>query len=203
MMWFAVAALVLVLGGCASTTAQEQDPFAHEFGALVEQVRAEGDLPPGFALIVTRGEEVLYEEAYGLRDAASDAPLTLDTPIISASISKSHIALLAARLDAQGVLSLDATLHDVWPELTLPAPLDPRTISVRRLLSHSSGMNDNWLDLRSNHRRQCHAGRRRPALVALREQHRARLSVQQFWCLPVFHDGRAGDRSRLARGAGG
>ncbi len=148
-MRFALAALVLVLGGCASTTAQEQDPFAHEFGALVEQVRAEGDLPPGFAVIVTRGDEVLYEEAYGVRDAVSNAPLTLDTPIMSASISKSHIALLAARLDAQGVLSLDTTLHDVWPELTLPTPLDPRTISVRRLLSHSSGMNDNWLDLRS------------------------------------------------------
>lgn len=144
-------ALALACAACAQTDAlqQQPDPIAAPFGAFVEQVRAEGNLPPGFAVIVTRGNEVVFEQAYGVRDLGTGAPMTLDTPIISASVSKSFVALMAARLDAEGVLSLDATLADVWPNLTLPAPLDPRAVTVRRLLSHSSGMTDTWLDLRS------------------------------------------------------
>lgn len=142
-----VAVLVLALGACAS--AAQEDPLARDFGAFLEAVRADGDLPPGFAVVLARGDEVVFEQAYGVREAARGAPLLLDTPIISASISKSHMALLAARLDAKGVLSLDATLREVWPELQLPAPLDANAITVRRLLSHSSGMADEWLNLRS------------------------------------------------------
>src|SRR5262245_59843649 len=138
--------LVAALGACASAPQQQLDPITAPVGAFVEQVRAEDNLPPGFAVIVTRGDQVVFEREYGVRDVTTGAPMTLDTPIVSDSISKSLVALMAARLDAEGVLSLDATLADVWPNLTLPAPLESSTVTVRRLLSRQSGMTDNWLD---------------------------------------------------------
>lgn len=145
----AALAFVYSLTFAAPAAALDRSAFEQQFGALVEALRASPNAPPGFAVIVTDGQQVVFEGAYGVRNLETGAPMTLDTPIVAASISKSHTALLAARLDAAGVLSLDASLADVWPDLALPEPLDPRAITVRRLLSHQSGMADNWLNLRA------------------------------------------------------
>ena len=144
-----LAAFALLISFAAPAYAQRDAAFRAEFGAFVDALRNDPNAPPGFAVVVTRGDRVLFEGAYGVRDAARGAPMTLDTPLITASITKSYTALLATRLDERGVLSLDASLADVWPDLVLSEGLDARAVTVRRLLSHQAGVSDFWLDLRS------------------------------------------------------
>lgn len=148
-----ILALVIVVvsltcGGEASADSPT-DAFERRLAAFIDQLRVDPLAPPGFVVVAVHEEEMVFGRAYGTRDLASGAPMTLDTPIYNASVTKAYTGLLASILDTQGVLRLDETLSDVWPGLALPTPLDPAAITVRRLLSHTSGMNNGGLQYRS------------------------------------------------------
>jgi len=141
-----VVVMSLACGGAASADSRT-DAFERRLAAFVDQLRGNPLAPPGFVVVAVHGEETVFERAYGTRDLATGAPMTLDTPIYNASVTKAYTGLLASILDTQGLLSLDETLSDVWPGLTLQAPLDPSAITVQRLLSHTSVMpRDRWDD---------------------------------------------------------
>lgn len=94
------------------------------------------DLGPGFAVVVVTADEMLLNRATGSRHASTGAALTADTPMYIASQTKAYLGLLAATLDERGVLPLDSTLADHWPDLELPGDLDPDTYTMRDLLTH-------------------------------------------------------------------
>lgn len=94
------------------------------------------DLGPGYAVVVVDRDEHLLDYVRGQRDATSGAPLTLDTPIYIASQTKSYLGLLAHRLDRRGVLRLDSTLAENWPDLALPDGVDPAAWTLADLLNH-------------------------------------------------------------------
>ena len=94
------------------------------------------DLGPGYAVVVVDRERHLLDYVRGQRDASTGAPLTLDTPIYIASQTKSYMGLLANILDRRGVLRLDSTLADHWPDLKLPDGVDPAAWTLADLLNH-------------------------------------------------------------------
>jgi CubicO group peptidase (beta-lactamase class C family) len=94
------------------------------------------DLGPGYAVVVVDRDTHLLDYVRGQRDAVSGAPLTLDTPIYIASQTKSYLGLLAQILDRRGVLRLDSTLADHWPDLKLPEGVDPAAWTLADLLNH-------------------------------------------------------------------
>jgi CubicO group peptidase (beta-lactamase class C family) len=108
------------------------------------------EAPPGFVVAVVDRDGLVFAHAYGVRDLASRAPLTLDTPIYTSSTTKAWVGLLAAQLDADGTMPLTASLADIWPGLTLKPPADARRIIASALLSHSSGFYDAGVNWRSN-----------------------------------------------------
>jgi CubicO group peptidase (beta-lactamase class C family) len=69
-----------------------------------------------------------------------------DTLFYIASQTKSFLGLLGATLDRRGVLPLDTTLAEIWPDLALPAPADPKRISMADLLSHQEGLTTDTLN---------------------------------------------------------
>ncbi len=93
-------------------------------------------LGPGYAVVVVDRDRRLLDYVRGQRDAISGAPLTLDTPIYIASQTKSYLGLLAHRLDRRGVLRLDSTLAEHWPQLRLPEGVDPGAWTLADLLNH-------------------------------------------------------------------
>lgn len=153
-----VALLVLLTPGCAhrqppradaaAATAVPTD-FPSQLAAFIERLRADPSAPPGFAVVAVRRDGTVFEGAYGVRDSASGASMTLDTPIYNASTTKAYTGLLASVLDARGQLPLTTSLRDVWPALKLPSGLDPAAITVERLLSHTSGLRAGGLIYRS------------------------------------------------------
>ncbi len=94
-----------------------------------------------FTAAVARVEQhgrVIFERAYGQTRADRCArPVALDTRFDLASLTKLAIATLTVDAVARGVLTLDDTLVESIPEWK---SLPQRAITLRMLLSHTSGM---------------------------------------------------------------
>jgi CubicO group peptidase (beta-lactamase class C family) len=92
----------------------------------------------GVALI-TRGGSALWSGAYGQASRAWQVPNTLDTRFDTASITKLFTAIAALQLVDQGRLSLETR---AIPQLGLTGTTLSPEITVRQLLTHSSGIGD-------------------------------------------------------------
>ena len=149
-MMMAVPVMMAALGAAPEARAtQPPARFEASFGDFVSRIRAVPGAPPGLVAVVVHGGDTVFERAYGERDRSTGRPMTLDTPVYNASVTKAYTGLLAAVADAEGTLPLSASLRDVWPNLTLPNGLDAGAVTARRLLSHSSGVRAGGLVFRS------------------------------------------------------
>lgn len=98
------------------------------------------NLVPGLAIAIVRDGRVIYERNVGLADLDAKRAVAPDTLFYIASCTKSFTALATVLLDRAGVLKLDSTLAQILPEAKLAPGLDPATITVRQLLTHTHGI---------------------------------------------------------------
>ncbi len=91
---------------------------------------------PGLAVLVRRNGRTLFKHGYGSRDLRSGAPIDAHTNFRLASCSKQFTAMAVLLLVHDGKLRLDDTLSDVFPE----SPAYGKTITLRNLLHHTSGL---------------------------------------------------------------
>lgn len=91
---------------------------------------------PGAAVAVVRDGRVVKLEGYGRANLEWDAPVTADTPFQTASASKIFAGVVLMRLVEQGTLSLDDPAARFFED----APESWRTITVRHLAGHTSGL---------------------------------------------------------------
>jgi CubicO group peptidase (beta-lactamase class C family) len=105
------------------------DPLAR----LVREAQSEHRLPSVSAAVVVRGEQVL-ETAVGFADDAGGREATPDTQYRIGSITKTFTAAVVMELVELGALELDRPLGQTVPEV------GDRPLTIRRLLSHSSGL---------------------------------------------------------------
>ena len=95
---------------------------------------------PGLALAVIRDGGLIFTQGWGLANLEYDIPVTPSTVFHLASVSKQFTAFAIARLLQQGKISLDDDLRKY-----LPAMHDFGTpITLRQLLSHTSGLRNQW-----------------------------------------------------------
>ncbi|MFF5212151.1 serine hydrolase domain-containing protein [Streptosporangium sp. NPDC000396] len=106
--------------------------------AYVEQYRAATGLP-GVAVAITKGSRVIHATGYG--QTATGEPVTADSPMAVASVSKSFTAMAVMQLAEKGKVALDQPVRLYLPEFTMA---DPRAakVTVRQLLNQTSGMAD-------------------------------------------------------------
>ena len=91
------------------------------------------------AVLIARGEEVLFERAYGERDLANRIPNTMDTKFATASAGKIFVAVGILRLIEEGRLRLTSTLGEVLP---MDWHSIDASITIGELLTHTSGIPD-------------------------------------------------------------
>jgi CubicO group peptidase (beta-lactamase class C family) len=102
---------------------------------------------PGAGIAIFNNGRIAYLRTYGVRDKEKNLPVTPDSVMTAASLSKSAFATVTMQLVQDGVLELDKPVY-----LYLPKPLleyerysdlagDPRykLITLRMLLDHTSG----------------------------------------------------------------
>ncbi|MGN1021426.1 MAG: serine hydrolase domain-containing protein [Aristaeellaceae bacterium] len=94
---------------------------------------------PGVTVCVKGPEGVVFEQAYGYRDAALSVPTDPDTMFGIASMSKSITCLALSILETEGKLSWDDPVYRYFPDFRVPgAPRD--TVTLRTLARHTSGI---------------------------------------------------------------
>src|SRR5438093_1997459 len=107
---------------------------------------------PGVVAIAATGTEILYEGAFGRRELGGKAPMTIDTVVWIASMTKAITAAAAMQLVERGKLSLERPASEVVPELAAARVLEgfdaagqpllrppKRSITLRHLLTHTAG----------------------------------------------------------------
>ena len=95
---------------------------------------------PGCAVGVSRNDNVVFENGYGMANLEHDVPIMPTTIFHVASVSKQFTAAAVMLLVADGKLSLDDDIRKYVPEV----PAYPKTITIRHLLQHTSGLRDQW-----------------------------------------------------------
>lgn len=90
------------------------------------------------AVLVAKGDRVLFRQVYGEANYEQDRPLRLDSRFRLASISKQFTAVAILKLQDEGRLSVSDPVCE-WIE---PCPAAWRDIRIGHLLSHTSGIPD-------------------------------------------------------------
>jgi CubicO group peptidase (beta-lactamase class C family) len=101
---------------------------------------------PGCAVGVARGANVLLERGYGMADLERGVPLTPETILESGSVAKQFTATAVLLLVSDGKLSLDDPARKYIPELPDYGGGGGRPITIRHLLTHTSGLRE-WSSL--------------------------------------------------------
>ena len=136
-------ALLVSSAGCASKVPQvnqieETTAVTEPVVVVTDEVRKKLDealVQNQFEGIVclTHNGEVVYESVSGVNDLGE--PLTMESPMYIASVSKQFCAAAILILRDQGKLSLDDTLDQYFPEYELA-----KQITIKNLLNMQSGL---------------------------------------------------------------
>jgi CubicO group peptidase (beta-lactamase class C family) len=152
--------MLAVIGLLVAPTAAEAENMENSIEPLVVQGMARTD-SNGLALAIIEDGKVAYVNSWGKRNAAGD-PLTTDTVMYGASLTKMMFGYLLAQLADEGKIDLDASIATYLPK-PLPdyvgeekkfAPYEHlagderwRKLTPRILLNHASGFaNFYWLN---------------------------------------------------------
>ena len=103
----------------------------------IGQTMVDKKLTPGLSLSVMSAGVLLYSKGFGLANIEANAAATPQTEFRVASITKQFTAAAILRLAEGGLLKLDDSLVKF-----LPAIPRAENITLRQLLSHTSGMGD-------------------------------------------------------------
>ena len=93
---------------------------------------------PGMAVVVLRGDEMLFARDYGAADLGGAVPVTPATVFQLGSIGKQFLAALIVSLASEGKLSLTAPVTQYLADFPALTP----EIQVRHLLNHTSGIRE-------------------------------------------------------------
>ena len=128
---------------CAPATAQVPAAAAtaapDTFQAQLERIRRRSNLP-ALAAGAYCGARLIGLGATGLRRADRPDEVTVGDRFYVGSIAKSMTSTMIGRLVERGLLSWDTQVQQVFPELAPRMAPFVRSITLRQLLSHRSGL---------------------------------------------------------------
>lgn len=127
----------------------------HLLGLLVLAAPGNPDLPaidesirkamavwnvPGCAVVIVRGDRVVYCQGHGVRQAGKPDPIRSDTLFPLASCSKAFTTAAIAHLAEQGKLSWDDPLSKHLPAFRMEDPYLTTRVTLRDAACHRSGL---------------------------------------------------------------
>ena len=130
----AVVASLLGVGGVAQQSALD---------VFIRRRMVEGHVP-GLAAAIVKGDQVVWAKGYGLRDVQLGLPVEPQTPFMLASISKTVTASALMQLAESQAFGLDEDIDPYLPFAVNNPNHVAAPITFRHLLSHVSGIRDNW-----------------------------------------------------------
>jgi CubicO group peptidase (beta-lactamase class C family) len=99
---------------------------------------------PGVAIALLEGDQITEIHTYGFADVENEVPVDEHTIFLVASVSKTIAVGRVMQLVEDGLLDLDAPIETYVP-YTVRHPAHPdAVITLRMLLTHTSGLDDTW-----------------------------------------------------------
>jgi CubicO group peptidase (beta-lactamase class C family) len=129
--------IVVVATLFSSVLAQTLD--TQQLDTFVTQMMKDYGIP-GVGLAIVENGQLSYAKGYGVRDVVTNAPVTPDTAFPIGSVTKSFTALGMMILVNDGLVDLDAPITTYIPEFKLSDPESTKTVTVRNLLTHTTGL---------------------------------------------------------------
>ena len=128
-------------------------------GTFLEAAIDRGDVP-GAVVLITGPDRVLYHEAFGKMSTATALEMKKDTIFNIASMTKAVTSVGVMMLVEEGKLGLDDEVSKYLPQFKAPQVLSKvdvaagtyetrpatRPITIRQLLTHTSGIGYSWSD---------------------------------------------------------
>ena len=96
---------------------------------------------PGCAVGLGKDGRALYMHGYGMANLEYNVPITESTVLESGSVAKQFTASAMVLLAQEGKLSLDDDIRKYLPEVP---DFGGQKITIRNLLTHTSGLRDQW-----------------------------------------------------------
>jgi len=114
-------------------------PLLAEFVQFMEH-ELDSSNTVGAAFTIVQGGSVVYTGTYGERERGSGKMVDEHTLFRLASVSKGFGGVLASLLEQEGVFSLNDKVVDLYPGFVLKDSASTADLSIRNLLSHTSGL---------------------------------------------------------------
>lgn len=142
------ALLLAALVACASPSRPSTpapSPLAARLDAVIDKAVARDIV--GVVVIVAQGGNIIYQRAAGFEDREARTKTQLGTLFRLASMTKPIVSITALAMIDDNKLSLEDPITNYLPQFS-PKLADGRTpvITVRHLLTHTSGLGYRFLD---------------------------------------------------------
>ncbi len=132
-----------VLTGLKSPTSSQEDARSKTLRAMLKGFTERPEVP-GAAMLLAQDDRVVFMEGHGWANVKTKKPFTVDTMVLSASVTKPLSATCVMTMVQEGKISLDDKVSKYLPAFdhlrvektnqTAPSP------TIRQLLSHTSGL---------------------------------------------------------------
>ncbi len=123
-----------VLSGCGKKPAFEKELDSYFQGVF-------NPTGPGGAILIMKGEKVIFSKGYGLADLQTKEKINPQTLFNTGSISKTFVSHVILDLASEGKLSLQDSLAKYFNDFKNPAIA--ASVRIHHLLTHTSGLPDN------------------------------------------------------------
>ena len=119
-------------------------PKKDDFLALEQYIQSEmkSSYIPGAAVAIIKDNNVVYSKGFGIADS-KHKKVTTETSFSIGSISKTFAAVATMQLVEKGEIDLDAPIEKYIPWVKISIPAGAPKITVKNLLSHTSGISIN------------------------------------------------------------
>jgi CubicO group peptidase (beta-lactamase class C family) len=96
---------------------------------------------PGAAILVMKGEQIVFSKGYGIADIKTKEAITPQTIFNIGSVSKTFVSNTILSLAEENKLSLNDSIYKYFPDFKNKAIA--QKVKIHHLLSHTSGLIDN------------------------------------------------------------
>jgi CubicO group peptidase (beta-lactamase class C family) len=135
-----LAAFFLIIRGLsASEPMPDPKPALSDIDSVIENALRSYKVP-GLAVAVVVGDEVVLAKGYGFRDAEKKLPMTAETQMPIASITKQFTVAALGTLVRQGQLDWDRPVREYLPGFRLNNEYATANATTRDLVTHRIGL---------------------------------------------------------------
>lgn len=128
---FLAILLMCLIAGCQNNTEKKVDKIFAQWNT---------DHTPGVAVAVVKDGKTIFKKGYGMANLEYGISNSPSSVFHIASVSKQFTAFSILLLEKEGKLSLEDDIRKYIPEV----PDFGKTITLRHLASHTSGLRDQW-----------------------------------------------------------